>query len=317
MGKHVAQICLIIPAYNEELTIAKTLEAFDSITREITILIVDNSSRDKTYEIAANFKSKNRNSLLVVKEQSPGKANAFRKGLSLVAAECYVICDADNTYHAADFPLLVEAILKEGFDMAVADRHTSGDYARENKRKFHNLGNKLVSKIVNTLFKSELHDILSGYRAFSSNFIYSYSPTIAGFELETDLTIHALDKKLSIKEISSAYKDRPTGSNSKLNTYSDGYRILKLVVRLLRYYKPIPFFTFAASVEFFLSLVLGWPSISDYLEERYVTHVPSAILSTGLLLLSAFTFLIGVVIDSINQNDKKVSMNAYIHHNSN
>ena len=171
MVKPFAQICLIIPAYNEELTITKTLEAFDSIAKDITILIVDNCSRDKTYELAVNFKSKNRNDTLVVKEQSPGKANAFRKGLSSVAAECYVICDADNTYHAPDFPLLVDAILKEGFDMAVAERHTSGDYARENKRKFHNLGNKLISKIVNTLYKSELQDILSGYRAFSKNFI--------------------------------------------------------------------------------------------------------------------------------------------------
>jgi len=317
MVKRVAQVCLIIPAYNEELTITKTLEAFDSIAKDITILIVDNCSRDKTYELASNFESKNRNNTLVVKEQSPGKANAFRKGLSSVAAECYVICDADNTYHAPDFPLLVDAILKEGFDMAVADRHSSGDYARENKRKFHNIGNILVSKIVNKLFKSELRDILSGYRAFSKSFIYSYSPTIAGFELETDLTIHALDKRMSIKEISSTYKDRPTGSDSKLNTYSDGYRILKLVVRLLRYYKPIPFFTFAAGIQFFLSLVLGWPSVKDYLEVRFVTHIPSAILATGLLMLSAFTFLIGFVIDSINQSDKKVNISAYIHHDSN
>jgi hypothetical protein len=181
-----------------------------------------------------------------------------------------------------------------------------GEYAKNNSRRMHNFGNHLIQKIVNKLYSSELSDILSGFRAFSRNFVDSYPITISGFELETDLTLHALDKRLSIIEIPSGYQDRPLGSESKLKTISDGFRIIRLILRLVRYHRPFQFFGLISAAHLLLALLLAYPSILDYLQYRYVQHLPSALLAVGIAITGILMFLLGIILDAINNTNQQI-----------
>jgi hypothetical protein len=216
------------------------------------------------------------------------------------------MCDADSTYSSGDVHKLITCITDEGYEMAVADRHSRGEYSLHNSRKMHNFGNKLIQKIVNRIYGSDLKDILSGYRAFSANFVNSYPVTVAGFELETDLTLHALDKKLAIKEIESGYRERPEGSTSKLNTYSDGARILRLIIRVIRYYKPILFFNTLGSVFILFAGIFGFRPINDYVTQKFVDHVPLAILALGTGIVGILLFLIGLILDALNDTNRRI-----------
>ena len=307
MKQGSVKIAILLPAHNEELTIAQMIGTFDKIIKNAEIVVIDNLSTDATRalaEIALNKLQNNTGVLLL--ENSKGKANAIRKAFRTIIADVYVMCDADSTYYIEDTHRLISCITHDGYEMAVADRHIMGEYAKNNSRRMHNFGNHLIQKIVNKLYSSELSDILSGFRAFSRNFVDSYPITISGFELETDLTLHALDKRLSIIEIPSGYQDRPLGSESKLNTISDGFRIIRLILRLVRYHRPFQFFGLISASHLLLALLLAYPSIRDYLQYRYVQHLPSALLAVGVAITGILMFLLGIILDAINNTNQQI-----------
>jgi len=216
-----------------------------------------------------------------------------------------VLADADMTYPAEQVHQLIEPVADGTADMVVGDRHSAGHYAAENKRPLHGVGNRLVRALVNRLFKADLRDIMSGYRVFNRHFVKNYPILVAGFEIETDMTLHALDKKFRIVELPINYKDRPDGSVSKLNTFTDGIRVLTTIANVLRHYRPIVFFGSAFIVFALLGLLTGYPVIDEWIREQYVSHVPLAILATGLVISSMVFGAIGLILDSIAFQDRR------------
>jgi glycosyltransferase involved in cell wall biosynthesis len=246
----MTSIALILPAYNEELTISQVIEVFHRVLPEACIYVIDNNSSDRTYELASSTLINLNISGKVIKEQRQGKGNAVRRAFLDVSADVYVMADADLTYPASRLRELIEPILNGEADMVVGDRHTLGGYQKENKRNFHSFGNNLVTTLVNRLFGANLVDIMSGYRAFSKKFVKNYAILVEGFEIETDITLHSLDKRYRIKEIPIEYQDRPAGSFSKLNTFSDGAKVLFTIFQILCYYRPLFFFGIIAIINF-------------------------------------------------------------------
>lgn len=301
------RIAIVLPAYNEEQTIAQTILDFHKHLPEARIYIINNRSRDATELLALDALSKlpdlSRGG--VINENRPGKGIAVRCGFHDIDADIYVLADADMTYPANQVIDLIAPVLSGEADMVVGDRHSSGGYAIENKRALHIFGNNLVRNLVNKLFSSNLADIMSGYRAFNKKFVKSYPILVDGFEIETDMTLHALDKRFRIIEIPIDYRDRPVGSLSKLNTITDGARVLRTIFNILRYYKPFLFFGLSSLLFFILGLFAAIPPVSDYLREQYVHHVPLAILATGLELVAIVLFAIGVILDSIVYQDRR------------
>jgi glycosyltransferase involved in cell wall biosynthesis len=235
----------------------------------------------------------------VLREDRPGKGNAVRFGFGEIDADIYVLADADMTYPADQARQLIEPVLAGSADMVVGDRHSAGQYAAENKRPLHGFGNRLVGTLVNKLFNADLNDIMSGYRVFNRRFVKNYPILVAGFEIETDMTLHALDKKFRIVEIPINYKDRPVGSLSKLNTLTDGMRVLSTIATVLRHYRPLAFFGTAALVFALFSLSAGYIVIEEWLRVNYVSHVPLAVLATGLAITSIVFWAVGLILDSI------------------
>ncbi len=266
----MSKTAVILPAYNEELTLKDTILSFHKELPEALIVIVDNNSKDKTSQIANDtFKEYGINGKLIF-ENRQGKANAVRAAFNQIDADIYIMSDADMTYPASEAHKLIEQVEKYNYDMVVGDRHTSGAYEKENKRALHNFGNNLVKNIVNKLFKSNLSDIMSGYRVFSRKFIKNYPILVEGFELETDMTLHALDKRFQIKEIPVNYKDRPQGSCSKLNTMNDGMRVIFTIFKIFRHYKPFMFFGSLSLIFAILSLTCGIPVLNDWFMYKYI-----------------------------------------------
>ena len=295
----MSKTAVILPAYNEELTLKDTILSFHKELPEALIVIVDNNSKDKTSQIANDtFKEYGINGKLIF-ENRQGKANAVRAAFNQIDADIYIMSDADMTYPASEAHKLIEQVEKYNYDMVVGDRHTSGAYEKENKRALHNFGNNLVKNIVNKLFKSNLSDIMSGYRVFSRKFVKNYPILVEGFELETDMTLHALDKRFQIKEIPINYKDRPQGSCSKLNTMNDGMRVIFTIFKIFRHYKPFMFFGSLSLIFAILSLTCGIPVLNDWFMYKYIYHVPLAILATGLGLISIIFLNLGFILDSI------------------
>jgi glycosyltransferase involved in cell wall biosynthesis len=229
------RLAVIIPAYNEEQTVAETVRAFHAALPEAAIWVVDNNSSDATGERARTCLAELACPGGLLEEPRQGKGNALRRAFSEVDAEIYLLTDADMTYPAGEAEKLVAQVAAGKADMAVGDRHSSGGYQRENSRALHGFGNNLVKTLVNRLFRADLKDILSGYRALSYRFVKSYPILVEGFEIETDMTLHALDKRFAIVELPIEYKERPNGSHSKLNTFSDGLRVLRTIGNILRY----------------------------------------------------------------------------------
>lgn len=308
MGENEApSIAIVIPVLNEEKTVERVVNEFDSSIRDALIIVVDNASTDDTYAVAKRAVNRlTNNNGIVITENSRGKSLAISKAFQMFDADIYVMCDGDCTYDASDIKQLIEGIEIQGFDMVVANRLAGGNYKDQNSRFLHNFGNLLVQKMVNAIYRQNLTDILSGFRSMSKRLVKSYPITVSGFELETDLTLHALDKKLAIKEIPSNYKERPSGSVSKLRTYSDGIKIIRLIVRLIRYYKPILFFNLLAISCLFLTIVTGSAPVLDYLNNNYVEHVPRAILAAALGLLTMLFALTGLVLDSIKDLSARI-----------
>lgn len=293
------KIAVILPAFNEEKTIRDTILSFFMELPKSQIVVVNNNSTDNTAKITIEtFEKYNINGILL-HEQRQGKANAIRLAFSKIDADVYVMSDADMTYPAKEVHNLIIPILEDNIDMCVGDRITNGRYKQENKRAFHNFGNSLVQKLVNKLFNSNLTDIMTGYRSFSRKFVKNYPILIEGFELETDITLHALDKRFTIKEIPITYNDRPEGSYSKLSTFNDGFKVLFTIIQVFRYYKPFFFFFLLFCFFALLSLISAIPVFNDWINYKYIHHVPLAILATGLGLVSIILLSIGMILDSI------------------
>jgi glycosyltransferase involved in cell wall biosynthesis len=235
----------------------------------------------------------------VISEKRQGKGMAVRKAFNEIDADYYVMVDADMTYDPEEVHTLLKPVVDGEQDMVVGDRHSSGMYKSENKRKFHNFGNSLVTKIINMLFKSSLVDILSGYRVFSRRFVKTFPITCAGFEIETEMTLHALDKRFQVKEIPVNYKDRPEGSFSKINTFSDGIRILRTIMWVFKDYRPLLFFGSLSLLFAVLGILMGLPVLYEYIEYKFIYRVPSAILATGLMIFSLLFFGIGLILDTV------------------
>lgn len=293
------RVAVILPAYNEELTVAGTIRAFHAQLPQASIVVVNNNSSDRTREIAEQTLRELGAFGTVLDESRPGKGNAVRRAFLQTDADIYVLTDADQTYPAERVHDLMRPVLENRADMVVGDRHSGGHYARENTRLLHGFGNSLVQRLVNRLFRSQLVDIMSGYRVFSRLFVKNYPILVEGFQIETDMTLHALHKRFRIVEIPVEYCDRPAGSASKLNTFSDGAKVLFTIAQILRYYRPLAFFGGLSGLFVLGGLVAALPVFDDWIRHQYIYHVPLAILASALEIVAIMLLGIGLMLDSV------------------
>lgn len=298
------EIALVLPAYNEEQTVAKTIEDFHRYLPDAEFIIVNNNSSDRTRAVAEEAMQRLGCRGSVIDEPRQGKGNAVRRAFHDVDARIYVLADADQTYPAENVNKLIEEVREGRADMVVGDRRSGGHYSRENKRAFHGFGNALVQTLVNRLFRAKLVDIMSGYRVFSHEFVKSYAILVEGFQIETDVTLHALHRRFRIVEIPIDYRDRPDGSVSKLNTFSDGAKVVFTIAQILRYYRPLAFFSTASLLALLAGLAAGTPVLMDWARYRYIYHVPLAILASGLVLVSTISMAVGLILDAIAHQDR-------------
>ena len=299
------RIAVVLPAYNEEQTIGATIEDFHQALPGAAVWVINNRSTDGTERKALDTLLRIGSKGGVINERRPGKGNAVRRAFLDIEADVYILADADLTYPASQARELMVPVIAGDADMAVGDRHSAGHYAAENKRLLHGFGNRLVRDLVNKLFRANLRDIMSGYRVLNRRFVKSYPILVEGFEIETDMTLHALDKRFRIVEIPVVYRDRPIGSLSKLNTFRDGARVLSTIGNILRYYRPLVFFGGAALVIAFLGVIAGIPVVLEWVTDRYVSRVPLAILATGLEIIAIVLSAVGLILDSISHQDKR------------
>lgn len=297
-------IAIILPAYNEESTIQKIISNFHNDCPEAEIWIINNASKDSTKKIASEtIKNLNINGG-IIDENRLGKGNALRLAFNNIDADIYVVCDADCTYFSEDIYKLINPIKSENFDVVIGDRISSGDYAIENKRIVHSFGNKLLQVLINYLFKANLSDTQSGYRALSRRFVKTYPAIAEGFNIETDMTVHALDKRFKIIDVPIKYKDRPEGSFSKLNTLSDGFLVLKTLANIFRHYQPLIFFSYMSLLFIIIGIILGYPVMLERFETGAITRIPRAILASGIEIIAVLLAAIGVILDSISYHNK-------------
>ena len=299
------RVAVVLPAYNEERTLAGTIEAFHAALPEAEVWVIDNRSTDATAAVARDAFERLGCAGGIIGEPRQGKGNAVRRAFLAVDADVYVLADADLTYPAWQARLLMSPVLDGTADMAVGDRHSAGNYAAENKRALNGLGNRLVRSLVNLLFRSQLKDIMSGYRVLSRQFVKNYPILVEGFEIETDMTLHALDKRFRIVEMPVEYKDRPAGSVSKLNTLRDGFRVLATIFNILRYYRPFLFFGGMGLLLAVLGLFAGIPVLEEWMRTRYINRIPLAILASGLEIISIILIAIGLILDSIKFQNRQ------------
>ncbi|GMA60287.1 glycosyltransferase family 2 protein [Alicyclobacillus fastidiosus] len=292
------RIAVLLPCYNEELTIGKVIADFQRELPDATIYVYDNNSKDKTAQIAREAGA------VVRREIRQGKGNVVRSMFRDIDADVYVMADGDDTYPAEFVHNLMQPVIDDEADMVIGDRHSDGSYGSENKRPFHNFGNHFVKGLINRLFRSGLRDIMTGYRVFNRRFAKTMPVKSEGFEIETEMTLHALDKRFRIVEIPIAYRDRPPGSESKLNTFSDGIRVLKTVFWIFKDYKPLAFFSIIALVLFILGLLVGIPVITEFFASGRIAKMPSAILAVGLMVLATNSLTCGFILDTIVRNHR-------------
>lgn len=293
------KVAVLIPCYNEGLTVGKVVKDFRRVLPKADIYVYDNNSKDDTARIAGECGA------IVVKEPRQGKGNVVRSMFRDIEADYYIMVDGDDTYPAESAKALLEPLMSGEADMVVGDRLSNGTYTAENKRKFHNMGNRLVEWLISTLFGKCINDIMTGYRGFNRYFVKTMPVLTGGFEIETEMSIHALDKKMLIKEIPIDYRDRPAGSVSKLNTYRDGIHVLETIAVLFKEYKPMPFFNFLSLIFLIVGLVIGIPVFHEYFLAHYIWKVPSAFLAMGLVMISIILFLNGLVLDTVVKINKK------------
>lgn len=293
------KIVVLIPCYNESKTIEKVVKDYKSALPEADIYVYDNNSSDNTDEIARKAGA------IVRYERRQGKGNVIRSMFRDIDADCYLMIDGDDTYPAENAAEMCRLVLEEQVDMVIGDR-LSSTYFEENKRPFHNFGNSLVRGLINHLFHANVKDIMTGYRAFSRSFVKHFPVLSQGFEIETEMTIHALDKNFYLKEVPVMYRDRPEGSESKLNTYSDGAKVLMTVARLFREYKPFIFFSSVCVFFLLISLLLFIPVFIEYLQTGLVPRFPTLIVSGLLALLGCLFFFCGIILDVVARKHKQL-----------
>ena len=295
----MSKIAVLIPCYNEELTIEKVVKDFKRELPDADIYVYDNNSKDKTAEIARNAGA------IVKHEYKQGKGNVVRSMFQDIEADIYVMVDGDDTYPAEFVHELIKPVENGEVDMTIGDRLSNGTYQEENKRKFHEFGNNLVRKTINILFDTQLKDIMTGYRVFNKTFVKNMPVMSPKFEIETEMTLYALDKKYIIKEIPIIYRDRPEGSVSKLNTVSDGMKVIKTIINMFKDYKPLQFFGIIAIILFLVGILVGIPVIVEFIRTNYITKVPSAILATGLVMISVIIGQCGIILHTVVKQHKE------------
>ncbi|MFD0827002.1 glycosyltransferase family 2 protein [Neobacillus sp. M.A.Huq-85] len=293
------EIAVLIPCYNEELTIGKVIDDFKRELPDSTVYVYDNNSSDRTSEVAKQHGA------VVQKETMQGKGNVVRSMFREIEADVYVMVDGDDTYPAEFVHEMIKPIVNHEANLVIGDRLSNGTYFDENKRMFHNTGNNLVKGLINFLYKSNIKDIMTGYRAFDKLFVKTMPIMSPGFEIETEMSLHALDKKFKIKEVPIDYRDRPEGSESKLNTFSDGIKVLNMIFTLFKEFKPFQFFSLWSVILLILGLAVGMPVIYEFMKTDYITKVPSAILAVGIVILSVLSFACGLILDTISSQNKK------------
>ena len=293
------KIAVLIPCYNESLTIEKVVKDFKEALPEATIYVYDNNSTDHTDEAAR------RAGAMVRYEYRQGKGNVIRSMFRDIDAQCYIMADGDDTYPALHAEKMTELVLEKGVDMVIGDR-LSSTYFTENKRRFHNLGNRMVRFFINKLFDNEIRDIMTGYRAFSRRFVKSFPVLSKGFEIETEMTIHAVDKNFLLEEIPIMYRDRPEGSESKLNTISDGIKVLSTIATLFREYRPFAFFTCIAVFLWAIALILFVPILIEFFQTGLVLRFPTLIVSGIIAVMGMLLWVCGIILTVIVKKHRQL-----------
>lgn len=293
------KIAVLIPCYNESKTIEKVVLDFKEALPEAIIYVYDNNSSDGTDIIAKKAGA------VVRYEHQQGKGNVIRRMFREIDAECYIMVDGDDTYPASSAREMVDAVLERKVDMVVGDR-LSSTYFTENKRPFHNFGNRIVRQSINVLFGSDIKDIMTGYRAFGYRFVKSFPVLSKGFEIETEMTIHAIDKNMAIQNVIIEYKDRPQGSESKLNTVSDGIKVLKTILRLWKNYKPFSFFSALSTLLVVIAAAVFIPLVLiPFIKTGLVLRIPTLIACGFMLMAAIISFFSGMILDAIVQKEKR------------
>ncbi len=286
-------VAVIIPCYNEEITIEKVVCDFQQTLPKAEIYVYDNNSTDKTAEIARSAGA------IVKAESRQGKGNVVRQMMRDINANYYIMVDGDDTYPAEAAPRLLEKLVDDEADMVVGDRLSNGTYGKENDRAFHGFGNNLVRFLIKAIYGYEFSDVMTGYRAYNKVFAKTMPILSSGFQIETELSIHAVDKRWRIAQVPIDYRDRPEGSESKLSTFSDGIKVLKMILSLFKDYKPLALFSWVALLFLVLGLICGVPLIVEYANTGLVPRLPSAILAVGLVFIGAISMVCGLILDTV------------------
>jgi len=290
------KIAVLIPCYNEERTVGKVVRDFIEALPGAVVYVYDNNSTDNTARLAEEAGA------VVRREYRQGKGNVIRRMFREVDAQCYIMTDGDDTYPAKDAPAIAAAVLERGVDMVIGDR-LSSTYFSENKRQFHNTGNKLVRGVINLLFKSDIKDIMTGYRGFSYLFVKSFPVLSKGFEIETEMSIHAMDKNMPVENLVVGYRDRPAGSVSKLNTVSDGIKVIKTIFSLFKNYRPMLFFSAIAAFLFIIGVVFVVPILITFLRTHLVPRFPTLFGCVFLWIAALQSFFAGLTLDVLKQKN--------------
>lgn len=293
------RIAVLIPCYNEEVTIGKVVDDFRRELPEAAVYVYDNNSSDRTAEIARAHGA------AVVAEPRQGKGNVVRQMFRDVEADCYLMVDGDDTYPADQAREVVAPILEGRADMTVGDRLSNGTYGEENKRAFHGFGNDLVRFMIRWIYGYSFDDVMTGYRAFSRPFVKTFPALSEGFQIETELSIHAVDRRMRIVDVPIVYRDRPEGSVSKLDTFSDGMRVVAMIGTMFKNYRPMKFFGLVSLVLLVLGLACGVPVVLEFMATGLVPRLPTALLAVALVFLAALSLACGLVLDSVAKVDRK------------
>lgn len=292
------KIAVLIPCYNEEKTVEKVVSDFKRVLPEAVVYVYNNNSSDRTAELAQKAGAVVRN------EYMQGKGNVIRRMFREIDAQCYIMADGDDTYPAEDAPEMARLVLEQQADMVVGDR-LSSTYFTENTRPFHNLGNRLVRGSIQLLFRNNIKDIMTGYRAFSYEFVKTFPVISKGFEIETEMSIHAVNANMHLENVIIGYRDRPEGSVSKLNTYSDGFKVLKTIVKLYRVYKPMGFFGMISAFLFLLAALFVIPVLNTYAQTGLVPNFPTLIVCGFTVIASLQSLFSGLILETIRQKNRQ------------
>lgn len=293
------KVAVLIPCYNEAVTIGKVVDDFKRVLPDADIYVYDNNSKDDTAAIAEDHGA------IVRTEPRQGKGNVVRQMFREIDADYYIMVDGDDTYPAEAAPCLLEPLMNDAADMTVGDRLSNGTYGEENDRAFHGFGNNLVRWLIKVIYGYAFDDVMTGYRAFNRIFVKTMPVLSEGFQIETELSIHAVDKRFRITDVPIDYRDRPEGSYSKLSTFGDGAKVLRAIASLFKDHKPMAFFGWLALILIVLGLIAGIPVIAEYFQTGLVPRFPTAILAIALVICGALSFTAGIILDTVAKTGRK------------